>query len=129
MATTYLMDSNILIDYTGKKFLAAPEQKLDFIFDELFHYSIISRMEVLGYNAPAEILQNLEDFLTTGEMHNISEEIANQTILIRRLFPRIKLPDVIIAATALAHNHTLLTRNTDDFKNIPGLRLDNPWQW
>ena len=129
MATTYLMDSNILIDYTGKKFLAAPEQKLDLIFDELFHYSIISRMEVLGYNAPAEILQNLEDFLTTGEMHNISEEISNQTILIKRLFPRIKLPDVIIAATALAHNHTLLTRNTDDFKNIPGLRLDNPWQW
>lgn len=129
MATTYLTDSNVLIDYTSKKFSAGPEKRLDAIFDEFFHYSIISRLEVLGFNAPAEILQNLENFLATGELHNISEEVANQTILIRRLFPRIKLPDVIIAATALAHNHTLLTRNTDDFKNIPGLRLDNPWQW
>jgi len=123
------MDSNVLIDYAGRKFSRDVEEKLDSIFDEVFHYSIISRLEVLGYNAPANILQSLEEFLATGEMHDISEDIANQTILIKRPFPRIKLPDVIIAATALAHNHTLLTRNTDDFKNIPGLRLDNPWQW
>jgi predicted nucleic acid-binding protein len=129
MAATYLMDSNVLIDYTGRKFSGMPEQKLDAIFDDTFYFSIISKMEVLGYNAPAEILQNLSDFLATGEILNISDEVANQTILIRRLLPRIKLPDVIIAASALANNHTLLTRNTDDFKNIPGLHLENPWLW
>ena len=129
MAATYLMDSNVLIDYTGRKFSGVPEQKLDAIFDDAFYFSIISKMEVLGYNAPAEILQNLSDFLATGEMLNISDEVANQTILIRRLLPQIKLPDVIIAASALANNHTLLTRNIDDFKNIPGLHLENPWLW
>jgi len=49
--------------------------------------------------------------------------------MIRRIFPRIKLPDVIIAATALTNNYTLLTRNIDDFKNIPGINLENPWLW
>ena len=62
-------------------------------------------------------------------MYPISNEISNQTIMIRRIFPRIKLPDVIIAATALTNNYTLLTRNIDDFKNIPGINLENPWLW
>jgi predicted nucleic acid-binding protein len=34
----------------------------------------------------------------------------------------------IIAATALTENFVLVTRNTDDFKNIAGLELLNPWE-
>lgn len=123
------MDSNVLIDYAGGKFKGAAEQKLDAIFDDSFHYSIISRMEVLGYMAPPEILQNIEEFLSTGTMFYVTDEVSNQTILIRRLLPKIKLPDTIIAATALVHNKTVLTRNRDDFRNIPGVQFDNPWQW
>ena len=33
-----------------------------------------------------------------------------------------------IAATALAHGLTLVTRNTRDFERIAGLRLVNPWE-
>jgi predicted nucleic acid-binding protein len=40
---------------------------------------------------------------------------------------RIKLPDAIIAATALSSNLTLLTRNVSDFKHIQGLTVVNPW--
>jgi predicted nucleic acid-binding protein len=36
--------------------------------------------------------------------------------------------DVIIAATALIEGFTLVTRNIDDFKNIPNLMLLNPWE-
>jgi predicted nucleic acid-binding protein len=35
--------------------------------------------------------------------------------------------DCLIAATALAHRLTLLTRNTRDFALLEGLRLVNPW--
>lgn len=35
--------------------------------------------------------------------------------------------DAIIAATALAHGMTVVTRNTDDFKET-GVPLLNPWQ-
>jgi tRNA(fMet)-specific endonuclease VapC len=39
----------------------------------------------------------------------------------------IKVPvaDLMIASVALAHNLTLVTNNTADFQNIPGLRLDD----
>ena len=39
-----------------------------------------------------------------------------------------KLPDVIIAATAVVHGHDLITRNTRDFKNIPNLVIVDPYQ-
>jgi predicted nucleic acid-binding protein len=33
------------------------------------------------------------------------------------------MPDALIAATALINQLTLLTRNTSDFRKVPGLRL------
>ena len=42
MAASYLMDSNVLIDYAGRKFKGKAEQRLDEAFDEIFYYSIIS---------------------------------------------------------------------------------------
>ena len=47
-----------------------------------------------------------------------------QTILLRQQ-RRVKLPDAIIAATALVHGLPLLTRNTADFQNIVGLAVLN----
>ena len=39
----------------------------------------------------------------------------------------IKLPDAIIAATALVYDLTLISRNVSDFKNIEGLKVLNPF--
>jgi tRNA(fMet)-specific endonuclease VapC len=33
--------------------------------------------------------------------------------------------DLMIGAVALVHNLTLVTHNTADFQNVPGLRLDD----
>jgi tRNA(fMet)-specific endonuclease VapC len=33
--------------------------------------------------------------------------------------------DLMIGTIALVHNLTLVTHNTPDFRNIPGLRLDD----
>jgi len=40
---------------------------------------------------------------------------------------KIKLPDTIIAATALNQEAFLITRNTNDFRGIPGLKIENPF--
>lgn len=127
MAVSYLMDTNVIIDYTGKKFTGSAELSLDAAFDQLFYYSIISRIEVLGFNAPATVLQDLQDFLDLGHQYYVSDDIARQTILIRRALPKLKTPDAIIAATALVYQHVLLSRNLSDFKNIPALTVIDPY--
>lgn len=57
----------------------------------------------------------------------LEQSIKIKTAEIRKAY-RIKLPDAIIAATALIYNLTLLTRNTIDFNGIKGLKIINPWE-
>jgi predicted nucleic acid-binding protein len=40
---------------------------------------------------------------------------------------RIKVPDAIIAVTALERDAVLMTRNDADFKAVEGLTIVNPW--
>lgn len=126
MAVTYLMDSNVLIDYTSRTFSISTEKILDLIFDTGFNFSIISKIEVLGFNTSKETLSKLEEFLSLGVEHPLSKEIADACILMRRKNPKVKVPDAIIAATAIVHGHTLLTSNLSDFKSIEGLSIQDP---
>jgi tRNA(fMet)-specific endonuclease VapC len=84
-------------------------------------------MELLAWpKATTEQLQILESFVKDATLIDLKEEIIVKGIEIRRQHP-IKLPDVIIASTAIVLNYILVSRNTSDFKNIPGLELLNPW--
>ena len=56
----------------------------------------------------------------------IDPDIKFAAIALRRTY-RLKLPDAIIAATALHLEVPLITRNVKDFKNIPVLKLINPF--
>ncbi|MBL7803801.1 MAG: hypothetical protein JNL02_08720 [Saprospiraceae bacterium] len=47
--------------------------------------------------------------------------------MLRRSF-KIKLPDAIIAATALVHELDLVTRNREDFSKISNLTVLNPYE-
>ncbi len=58
---------------------------------------------------------------------NLSDEIVETSIDIRKNY-KTKLPDAIIAATALVYGLTLLTRNTADFKNILNFVLIDPYK-
>ena len=64
-------------------------------------------------------LQVTEPILVRWRMLMASGRRRNHT------FPQ---PDLLLAATALEHNLTLITRNTRDFADIPGLQLLNPWE-
>jgi predicted nucleic acid-binding protein len=52
--------------------------------------------------------------------------VIQQAIVLRQL-RKMSLADAIIAATALAPDLPLVTRNVDDFKHIAGLKLINPF--
>jgi predicted nucleic acid-binding protein len=53
---------------------------------------------------------------------DLTESIVDTSIVIRKIY-KTKLPDAIIAATALVYDLTLITRNVKDFQNIEGLRI------
>jgi len=57
---------------------------------------------------------------------NINDDIIEKTIELRKTY-KTKLPDAIIAATAIAYGLTLITRNIKDFKGVQGLDVLNPY--
>ena len=69
--------------------------------------------------------KEVTEFCETFKRIFLTEEIERQTIFIRKSY-KIKLPDAIIAATAMVYNLILVTHNVDDFKNIQGLKIVNP---
>lgn len=83
-------------------------------------------MEILGWTPPTkEEATQIQELVDHAIVYNLTEEIVSHTIKIRKK-KRVKLPDAIIAATALANNLVLLTRNTSDFEDIPYLTCINP---
>lgn len=125
MDQRYLIDTNVVIDYFGDK-LSAKGVNLFEAID--LNFSIISKIEILGwYNAKPHQLKPLILFLDAVNIIDLKKEIIDQTILIRQT-KKISLGDSIIAATALVNNFTLLTRNTNDFKNIEALKVIDPYQ-
>lgn len=54
----------------------------------------------------------------------LTTEVVNKCVAIRRS-RKIKTPDAVIAATAIVHDLTLIT-NDSDFDSIDGLRILKP---
>jgi len=54
-------------------------------------------------------------------VYYLDDDIAEETIVIRQKY-KIKMPDAVIAATALINNLTLVTANSRDFENT-GVKL------
>ncbi len=122
----YLIDTNILIFHINKSIPVDSRKKLRKIFKEHFNISVISRMEFLGFSKHTnESFIKASEFLEHSTVSNLDEEIVEIVINLRRE-KNLKLPDAIIAATALKYKWTLITRNEKDFKNI-GLPIYNPF--
>ncbi len=123
----YLLDTNIVIYYLKAALPPKAMQLLNTIVDEQPILSVITKIEVLGFIAPNKEEQNITTiFVEAADIINLNEEIVAQTIALRKQ-QHIKLPDAIIAATAIVFNLTLLTRNTTDFIKIPNLKLIDPY--
>ncbi len=71
---------------------------------------------------------DMEEFVTTAIVFPLDNDVTQKTIELRRIHKKLKLGDAIIAATALIHNFTLISRNLSDFKNIIGLSVIDPHQ-
>jgi len=127
MGQGYLLDANVLIDYTANLLPDNGKQKVTGIIDDGFNISVVVKIEVLGYDDLPSKMKQLEAFLDLATVYPLDSDVTAKTIYLRRMYKKLKLGDAIIAATALAYNFALVTRNTKDFKNIEGLEVLNPY--
>jgi len=121
-----VFDSNILIYHLNDALPASVLNQVESWITEGAVISVMSRIEVLGYPQTADQLQQAMRLLAYFEEIPLHEPIVQRTITLRQQY-RIRLPDALIAATALDRGSPLVTRNTQDFQTIHGLIILNPF--
>jgi predicted nucleic acid-binding protein len=128
MGIKHLWDTNTTIYYLQQQFPPGAERFIDNLLrDEQPAISAITEIELLCWKAASENdMQVLHSFINDALVIELEQPIKFKTAELRKGY-KIKLPDAIIAATALIYNLTLLSRNISDFDNIDGLKLINPW--
>ncbi|MFC4211771.1 hypothetical protein ACFOWA_11295 [Pedobacter lithocola] len=71
-------------------------------------------------------LQFLSSFIGDSLVYELYDDIKNKTVELRKSY-NIKLPDAIIAATAMVNDSMLLSRNSKDIIRINNLKVINPF--
>jgi len=123
----YLIDTNVWIDAIAGRLPADSFIRLTVQADWV-GYSAITRLELFGLpGLKADEEQKMSALLKNFPEIGIDSKTIDHAIMIRKAV-RIKIPDAIIAASAILAESSLLTRNTDDFKGISGLTVVNPYQ-
>jgi predicted nucleic acid-binding protein len=107
-----LIDTDVLIDHLrGARQLAPGRHRL--------HYSVITRAELFAGNTASNLVSTL---LAPFREIPVDRAVAERAGRIRRE-SGIRLPDALIAATAIEHRLGLATRNRSDFEPVRSLRL------
>lgn len=129
MGIKYLWDTNTAVYYLQQQFPAKAEKLIDEIMvEEQPAISVITEIEMLCWNTNNQNdLDALKNFIADAWVIELHQQLKLKTAEIRKLH-KIKLPDAIIAATAIVSSMTLITRNTKDFSNIEGLKILNVWE-
>jgi toxin FitB len=138
--TGFLLDTNVPSELTRPKPDAQVEKWLDDADDEQLFFSVVSLGEIfkgLTILPESKRRQQLQHWLDEtlrpwfeGRILPVSEPIAERWGILAgecQLKGRpLKVADGLIAATALEHGLTLVTRNVKDFSDL-NVRVFNPW--
>jgi toxin FitB len=118
-----LIDSNILI-YSGEAQFA--HLLLPYVTDASNAVSAVSLVETLGYHKiTLPQMEYFENIFQVLQVVQVDFATIRKAIEVRQM-KKISLGDALVAATALLLNLELVSRNTDDFRGIPGLTVINP---
>jgi len=127
----YLIDTDWVIDLLA----SVPEavQLLDRLAQDGIAISIITYMEayqgVERSPHPEEAQNKLSALLDSLPVVSLSPAVAQRCARLRETLRKqgkrvnARSLDLIIAATALEYNLMLVTRNTEDYADVPGLKL------
>lgn len=125
----YALDTNTVLDYfrdrgnVAENLLAVPAGEI--ALPAIVAYEIW--FGVLGSQNPRLRESQYLQFLATVEILNFDAAAGRRAAELRRALEQrgegIGPMDTLIAATALAHNATLVTRNVREFGRVPGLKV------
>lgn len=107
-----LLDTDIFIDHLRGAVELKPGR-------HRVHYSVITRAELFSGTAGTDLAARV---LAPFRELPVDRAIAERAGRLRRE-TSVRMPDALIAATALEHRLGLATRNGKDFSAIRGLRL------
>ena len=125
----FLLDSNIII------YAALPEHAFlrKLIREEesqvsAGRQSAVTKVEVLGYhNLDQNSKKLFEEFFDSTQVIPITSAVIELAVTLRQQ-KKMSLGDALIAATALEHELTLLSRNKADFQHILNLNVVDPFE-
>ena len=108
-----LVDSDVLVDHLRghRRFVRGRDE---------VHVSTISRAELYSGRGTEE--RRVRQLLEPMTELPIDRSVPERAGRLRRTVS-IRQPDALIAATALEHRLTLVTRNVRDFNGVKGLRV------
>ena len=108
-----LVDTDVLVDHLRGARRFEPTLAV--------HVSVVTRAELFAGRATEEasVVRLLAPFIE----HPVDARVAERAGRIRRTHG-LRLPDALIAATALEHDLTLVARNRRDFEGVSDLLLE-----
>jgi predicted nucleic acid-binding protein len=113
-----LTDPKYVFDTCAATFLIKDDKRMLDLLPDLetgdWYASVITRMELRAEpHRSADKIERVESFLESTAVVLLSGAVEKVTVALRREFrPKIKLPDCIVAATAIVLGATLLTGDT-----------------
>lgn len=119
-----LLDTNVLIYHIRLALTEEITQQLgEALKAQRAFISVITRIEMLTWKGHTdESLRQTTDLIKLLPELPMSETVIVQAIQIRKAYG-LKLPDAVIAATAMAHGLQLMTANESDFRRVASLNL------
>lgn len=108
-----LVDSDVLVDHLRghRRFVRGQDEA---------HVSAITRAELFSGRGTEE--RRIRRLLEPMTELPVDRAVAERAGRLRRA-SRLRLPDALIAATAIEHRLTLVTRNVRDFEGMNGIRI------
>lgn len=107
MKIDFIADTNFLLYVHEGNSIVTP------FLNYNFGISFISEVELLGFKGISQLEElKIKDLIKDCFYVDWSEAIKEQTIVLRKKY-KVKLPDAIIAATAITHGIPLVTADKD----------------
>lgn len=121
MGTRYLIDTSGYSRYLDDRLSIENSEFMDSVLEDAPDMCFVVKIELRSFQGDVDREHTITDLVNSSRIIELTDDVIEKTIELRKK-AKIKLPDAIIAATAIIHNLTLLSTNDSDFLKVPKLK-------